>query len=113
MPSPSRSNLTSPAAAQSSLSHCTTVRSSIRAHSTGTTSDTGRSQMTMPPEWMPRWRGNPSSSSASSTTCAGMPAGMAAGSMPDQRSICLLHASCWPGENPSALAMSRTADRGR
>ena len=32
---------------------------------------------------------------------------------PDQRSIRLLQASCWPGENPSALAMSRTADRGR
>ena len=74
MPSPSRSNFTSPAAAQSSLSHCTTVRPSIRAHSTGTTSATGRSQMTMPPEWMPRWRGKPRSWFASSPTCSGMPA---------------------------------------
>ena len=54
MPSPSRSNFTRPTRAQSSLSHCSTVRFSIRAHSTGHTSTTGRSQMTMPPEWMPR-----------------------------------------------------------
>ena len=60
MPSPSRSNLTSPAAAQSSLSHCSTLRPGIRAHSTGQTSTTGRSQMTMPPEWMPRCRGKSS-----------------------------------------------------
>lgn len=39
---------------QSSLSHCTTVRSAIRAHSTGTTSDTGRSQMTTLPRLRPR-----------------------------------------------------------
>ena len=48
------SNLTRPAAAQSSLSHCRTLRSAMRAHSTGHTSATGRSQSTMPPEWMPR-----------------------------------------------------------
>ena len=61
MPKPSRSNLTSPMVAQSSLSHCRTVRPGIRAGSTGQTSTIGRSQMTMPPEWMPRWRGEPSS----------------------------------------------------
>ena len=71
MPRPSRSNLTSPTAAQSSLSHCRTVRPGIRAHSTGQTSTTGRSQMTMPPEWMPRCRGKPSS-------CAGQVAAPAA-----------------------------------
>ena len=54
MPRPSRSNLTRPAAAQSSLSHWSTLRPGIRPHSTGQTSTTGRSQMTMPPEWMPR-----------------------------------------------------------
>ena len=43
-------HLTKPAVAQSSLSHCTTERLSIRARSTGTTSAMGRSQMTMPPE---------------------------------------------------------------
>ena len=37
MPRPSRSNLTSPIAAQSSLSHCRTERFSIRPHSTGQT----------------------------------------------------------------------------
>ena len=72
MPRPSRSNFTSPTAAQSSLSHCSTVRSSMRAHSTGHTSITGRSQMTMPPEWMPRWRGKSSTCSARASTVAGM-----------------------------------------
>ena len=47
MPSPSRSNFTKPIAAQSSLSHCSTLRFSIRAHSTGHTSAIGRSQITM------------------------------------------------------------------
>ena len=32
----------------------------IVAHSTGHTSAIGRSQITMPPEWIPRWRGKPS-----------------------------------------------------
>ena len=54
IPRPSRSNFTSPAAAQSSLSHWSTLRSAMRAHSTGHTSITGRSHSTMPPEWMPR-----------------------------------------------------------
>ena len=54
------SNFTRPTAAQSSLSHCRTLRFSMRAHSTGHTSAIGRSQITMPPEWMPRCRGNPS-----------------------------------------------------
>ena len=57
MPRPSRSNLTSPIAAQSSLSHCRTERFSIRPHSTGQTWATGRSQITIPPEWIPRCRG--------------------------------------------------------
>ena len=64
--------MTRPTAAQSSLSHCRTLRSSMRAHSTGHTSTTGRSQSTMPPEWMPRWRGKCSTSPARSSTCCGM-----------------------------------------
>ena len=66
-------------AAQSSLSHWSTVRIGSsprsvfdfdvepvrRAHSTGHTSTMGRSQITMPPEWMPRCRGACSSSAAS------------------------------------------------
>src|SRR6478752_6166693 len=71
MPSPSRSNLTSPMAAQSSLSHCTTVRSGMRPHSTGQTSTTGRSQITMPPVWIPICRGAFCSSAARSTTRCG------------------------------------------
>ncbi len=72
MPRPSRSNLTRPTAAQSSLSHCRTVRFSMRPHSTGQTSATGRSHMTIPPEWMPRWRGKSSTSAARASTSAGM-----------------------------------------
>ena len=87
----------------------------MRAHSTGHTSTMGRSQMTMPPEWMPRWRGKCSTSWASSSTAAGMPvSGLAAVALTEpQASICLDQASCWPGAAPSALAMSRTADRAR
>ena len=59
MPSPSRSNFTRPAAAQSSLSHWSTDRPSMRAHSIGQNSTSGRSAITMPPEWMPRWRCSP------------------------------------------------------
>jgi hypothetical protein len=97
MPSPSRSNFTSPVAAQSSLSHCRTVRFSIRAHSTGHTSMIGRSQITIPPLWMPRCRGKVSSSLASPTTSVGMSSTSDTATEP-QRSICLLHASCCPDE---------------
>ena len=71
IPSPSRSNFTSPMNSQASLSHCSTVRFSIRARSIGTTSPIGRSVSTIPPEWMPRWRGAPRSSLARSTTGSG------------------------------------------
>jgi hypothetical protein len=73
----------------------------------------GRSQMTMPPEWMPRCRGNVWTWLAYSTISAGMPSSISACATLPHRSICLLHASCWPGEWPKARAMSRTADRGR
>ena len=114
MPSPSRSNFTSPIDSQASLSHCSTVRLSIRPRSIGQTSPMGRSVSTIPPEWMPRWRGAPISSSARASTGAGT--SWAAGSSAttdDQPSICLDQASCWPLEKPSALAASRTAIRGR
>ena len=107
-PRPSRSNLTSPAAAQSSLSHCSTVRSSIRAHSTGHTSPTGRSQITMPPEWMPRCRGKPISSVASATDRLGHARIVARAlrcAVPHRRSAWTTRPA-GPGEYPSALAMS-------
>ena len=93
----------------------------MRPHSTGHTSMTGRSQMTMPPEWMPRCRGK-------SSTCAGQlqhvggdvvvggavgPCWAAVTSTRPQASTCFDQASCWPGANPRALAMSRTAERAR
>ena len=57
MPRPSRSTLTIPMSAQSSLSHWMTTRSGIEAFSSGTTSSRRPWQITMPPECWPRCRG--------------------------------------------------------
>ena len=107
------SNFTKPIAAQSSLSHCSTLRFSILAHSTGHTSAMGRSQITMPPEWMPMCRGRLQICMARSTTCSGMPSTSGESASPFHRLICLLQASCCPWEKPRARAMSRTALRPR
>ena len=72
MPSPSRSNFTRPAAAESSLSHWSTDRPSMRAHSIGQNSSSGRSAITMPPEWMPRWRGKSITSAAQRDASGGI-----------------------------------------
>ena len=90
MPRPSRSNLTSPIQAASSLSHWMTVRSFMRACSIGTTSPTGRSVSTMPPEWMPRCRGAFSNSEARVTTASGMSVSTVAGASRAQRAVDLL-----------------------
>ena len=100
IPRPSRSNFTSPTAAQSSLSHCSTVRSSMRAHSTGHTSMTGRSQITMPPEWMPRWRGSVLELGGQLEHRLGdvvARRGRAVVATAPHASTCLDQASCWPG----------------
>ena len=80
MPRPSKSILISPRSARSSLSHCTIVRSRIVAHSTGATRTSGSRVSTMPPEWMPMWRGKPSSRrhSVSSKPPVAPPAGVRA-----------------------------------
>ena len=57
MPRPSRSTLTMPRSSQSSLSHWTMVRSGMAAGWSGTTASRPGSQMIMPPECWPRWRG--------------------------------------------------------
>ena len=93
IPSPSRSNFTSPMNSHASLSHCSTVRFSIRARSIGTTSPIGRSVSTMPPEWMPRCRGAPRNWLASSTTGAGTPCSPSAATWV-QLVICFDQASC-------------------
>ena len=115
MPRPSRSNFTSPMEAQSSLSHCSTLRFCMRPHSTGHTSMIGLSQMTMPPEWMPRCRGMFSTSAAISSTRPGMSwsSFAAVTATVPHASTCLLQESCFFGEWPSARAMSRTAERDR
>ena len=53
MPRPSRSTLTMPMSAQSSLSHCTTTRPGMLAFSSGTTDRGAPWQITMPPECWP------------------------------------------------------------
>ena len=169
MPRPRRSNFTSPAAAQSSLSHWSTERPSMRAHSIGQNSSSGRSAITMPPEWMPRWRGKSITSAASSSASGGIDGARVWGGGPSsgipsrarfcsvrsnrrsyrvtlrigvrdrpirwsadassglcsatrspkasgpaaQRSTHLPSASAWPGATPAALAISRSAERGR
>ncbi len=99
-------------AAQSSLSHWTTVRWSIVACSMGTTSPMGRSARIIPPEWMPRWRGEPSRSPATSRTWAGTGDSSASGRV-DQRLLDFENASCWPGAKPRLKAESRIADFAR
>ena len=56
-PRPSKSTLTIPMSAQSSLSHWTTTRSGMLAFSRGTMSSRRPWHITMPPECWPRWRG--------------------------------------------------------
>ena len=108
-------------AAQSSLSHWSTVRPGMRPHSTGQTSTTGRSQSTMPAEWMPRWRGRSSTSAASSATRGGSPSpgldrhdgGGQGLPRPCPASTPADQASTCSSEKPKALPTSRTAERGR
>ena len=50
---------------------------------------------------------------ARSITGSGMSSTSGESASPFHRLICLLQASCWPCENPSARAMSRTALRPR
>ena len=95
------------------------------AHSTGQYSTRGRSAMTIPPEWIPRWRGKPCTWRARSSTSGGMPGpssalgrvrsppASASASRSVQPSTDLATASAWPGESPQALAISRSAERGR
>src|SRR5215211_3055572 len=68
MPRPSTSTFRMPRSLRSSLSHSTTVRSSMAAFSIGTTSSRRVRVMTKPPTCWERWRGKPISSSASAIT---------------------------------------------
>ena len=91
--------MTSPASAQSSLSHWRTERLSMAAQRTGQTSVTGRPHRTMPPGWTPRWRGSLSSFSAMSRTGSGTSSFCPVsppGRTEVHRSICLAQASCTP-----------------
>ncbi len=69
----------------------------------------------MPPEWIPRCRGKPSTCIASAATSAGSGSvgSLAASAMLPHPPITLAHRSSWPRPCPSAVAMSRTAERAR
>ena len=61
----SRSIFTRPSCSTSSLSYWVTTRSGMVARSIGTRSMSGVRVTSMPPTWMPRWRGKPSISAQS------------------------------------------------
>ncbi len=93
-PSPSRSNFTwgrLPRRLCPIAGRC----GNMRAHSTGQCVGDRRSQMTMPPEWMPRCRGRQGS-------VVDHPLGDAVNVVgpPGPVADLLAHASCWPGEKP-------------
>ena len=67
IPSPSRSIFRKPASEHESLSHCTICRPAIAHGCTGTSSISGRVEMTMPPGCCEMWRGRPAISEHSST----------------------------------------------
>ena len=82
MPSARMSILSMPKASMSSLSHSTTVRSTMAAFSMGTRSESGLLAMTKPPTCWERWRGVSISSSARRMVCSssgivGIEAGLA------------------------------------
>ena len=114
MPSPSRSNFTSPIQAQSSLSHWM-HRAVLHAgvldrhdladgpvgehHAAGVDAEVPREAF--------------SSCVGELDDLVGDVVVVPVESIAPQRSTCFDQASCWPGECPSAFAMSRTAFFGR
>jgi hypothetical protein len=85
----------------------------MRPHSVGHTSMTGRSHITMPPEWMPRCRGAPSQLPGQvehRVRDALMPSGRPSPGLGNgpHRPSSLAQASCWPTE---AQRLGRVAHR--
>ena len=60
IPRPSRSSLISLRVSTSRLSNWTTTRPGMVARSSGAMSISGAAVTSIPPEWIDRWRGNPS-----------------------------------------------------
>ena len=118
MPSARQSTLSRPSVSRSSLSHWMMLRSTMAAFSTGTSADSGASEITKPPTCCDRCRGRPSIIPASPSTLrtSGLP-----GSKPDSRRRCSIGVSplpqpkhsasspIWSWGRPKALATSRTA----
>ena len=75
IPSPSRSIFRKPASAQESLSHWQICRPAIAAGCTGTSSTSGRVEMTIPPGCCETWRGRPAISGRARRTRASAASG--------------------------------------
>ncbi len=124
MPSPSRSILRKPASAHESLSHWHICRPAIADGCTGTSSTSGRVEMTIPPGCCEMWRGRPAISEHSSAKarqrgeasfCAasGSSATSSATRAAFQPSESFASRSSSANGRPSALPTSRIAPRER
>ncbi len=114
-----------PRSAQSSLSHCTTIRPGIEAGSSGTISSSRPRAMIIPPECCPRWRGSPAICWQS---CRYNPTRRSPAASPASRarfcseSKSVVNSNCGSSleirsssscGSPSTLPISREADRAR
>ena len=123
-PRPSRSILRKPVSSQESLSHWQSWRPAIAAGWTGTSSTSGRDEITIPPGCWEMWRGSPAISRVSSAKARqrgdvalssqpGTSASSSATRFAFHPSETRASRSSSPNGSPSALPMSRIAPRER
>ena len=124
IPSPSRSILRKPASEQESLSHWQSWRPAIAAGCTGTSSTSGRDEITIPPGCCETWRGSPAISEVrnwnarqrferSFRSASGSAATSSATRSACQPSVTRASRSSSACGSPSALPTSRIAPRER
>ena len=124
IPSPSRSILRKPASAHESLSHWQSWRPAIAAGWTGTSSTSGRDEITIPPGCWETWRGSPAISRVrnwnarqrferSFRSASGSAATSSATRSACQPSVTRASRSSSDCGSPSALPTSRIAPRER
>ena len=124
IPSPSRSIFRKPASEHESLSHCTICRPAIAHGCTGTSSTSGRDEITMPPGCCEMCRGRPAISVHSSAnarqrgersfvSASGSAASSSRTRVAFQPSVIRASRSRSANGSPSALPTSRIAPRER
>ena len=124
IPSPSRSIFRKPASAHESLSHWHIWRPAIAAGCTGTSSTSGRDEITMPPGCCEMWRGRPAISVQSSPNARQRGDASFVAASGSSSSSSPTRCACQPSESrasrsrsaygrPSALPTSRIAPRER